>query len=189
MQVLGRQFEDDEEEEDIRKPRATDVHEDPADDSEDEESDGGADDARGRSLSAVKTSKVSHFGTGSSKPRRAKAVIMDWAKSLQKEWESCEPILTEKGERTMRLLKGELPVEWYRNRLMLFYEEHNPEKLNTIDIILEEWQGKEDELLKAVVDKYKTKYEHEEAAAIYEQVGADYNKGRVVTHDVQFGDQ
>lgn len=41
---------------------------------------------------------------------------MEWAKSLQKEWEACEPILTEKGERTMKLLKGELPVEWYRDR-------------------------------------------------------------------------
>ncbi|GMH49470.1 hypothetical protein TL16_g00523 [Triparma laevis f. inornata] len=190
INVLGRQFEDDEEE-DVRQPRPTDVHEDPADDSDYEESDGEADDlGRGRSLSAVQASKTSHFlPSGGTKPRRAKSVIMDWAKSLQKEWEACEPILTEKGERTMKLLKGELPVEWYRNRLMLFYEEHNPDKIQTIDIILDEWQGKEDELLKAVVDKYKTKYEHNEAAAVYDQVGAEYKKGRVETHDVQFGDQ
>lgn len=48
--------------------------------------------------------------------------------------------------RLSQLLKGELPLEFYRNRLIALYEQYNPKKLDTIDHILDEWKGKEDEV-------------------------------------------
>lgn len=38
---------------------------------------------------------------------KAKTVIMDWAKKLQGEWEKCEPVLTEKGEKTLKVRLSE----------------------------------------------------------------------------------
>ena len=105
-----------------------------------------------------------------SKRARAKNVVMNWANKLQAEWQKCEPELTEETDKALTMLKGELPLEFYRQRLALFYEKHNPSKLETVEEVREAWEGKEDELLKAVVDKYKQKMEHAEQERIFEEV-------------------
>ncbi len=104
--------------------------------------------------------------------QRAKArdVVMSWATKLQGTWEKCEPALTTESAQALTLLKGRLPVSFYRDRLVQFYTEHNPEKLDQVDDIMLQWDGKEDELLKAVVEKYKTKVQMEEAARVYENI-------------------
>jgi hypothetical protein len=107
---------------------------------------------------------------GEAERENAKNVVLGWAHKLQEEWSRCEPILTEESEQALTLLKGRLPYEFYRDRLEQFYAKHNPEKLDMIDDIMATWEGKEDELLKAVVDKYKSKVMHEEAEKMLEQI-------------------
>jgi len=51
--------------------------------------------------------------------------------------------------------EGKLPYEFYEARLEEFYRMHKPEKLDMVPEIMARWEGKEDELLKAVVEKYK----------------------------------
>jgi cyclophilin family peptidyl-prolyl cis-trans isomerase len=41
-----------------------------------------------------------------------------------------------------------------KNRLIAFYQKHNPEKLNTVDSTLEKYEGKEDELFRKLEAKY-----------------------------------
>jgi len=106
----------------------------------------------------------------SKKPMTAKNVVMDWADRLQTFYEKCEPTLTTENQGAIALLKGRLPLSFYRDRLFAFYEEHNPEKLETIDDILEQWAGKEDELLKAITDKYKAAKEMADHLATYNEL-------------------
>ena len=42
----------------------------------------------------------------------------------------------------------------YRGEIHAFYEEHNPEKIDQVDRILEQWNGKEDIMLVALHEKY-----------------------------------
>lgn len=123
-----------------------------------------------------------------SKRARAKKNVMNWARRLQKEWVKCEPELTEQTSQALALLKGELPYSFYRRRLCIFYEEHNPAKLNIVDELLQRWEGKEDELLKAVVDKYRTKMEKMEETRIYADVhlggiGAEQREEREIAKE------
>ena len=171
LQVLGRQFEDDEEEEEGRGDKEDEGNEEEDDEDEDAWH---ADESR---MSSVKPDEVPTpmdrgltISGPKSKRARAKNVVMAWAHRLQGEWTKCEPELTENTGKALTMLKGELPVEFYRQRLVLFYEKYNPNKIQTVDEVLEAWEGKEDELLKAVVDKYKQKMEHDENARIYDEV-------------------
>ena len=79
-------------------------------------------------------------------------------------------MLTEESEQALTLLKGKLPYGFYEARLEEFYRMHNPEKLDMVPEIMARWEGKEDELLKAVVEKYKNQVMHEEAERVLEQV-------------------
>lgn len=104
-------------------------------------------------------------GEGGDKPLRARDVVLNWVNKLQTTYEKCEPILTAENVQAIAMLKGRLPVSFYRERLEEFYEQHNPDKLDSIDELLEMWAGKEDELVLQITNKYKAAEEmarHEE---------------------------
>ena len=100
----------------------------------------------------------------------AKATVMAWARRLQSSWTQCEPVLTSESSQALTLLKGRLPYEFYRDRLAEFYSRHNPAKVEEVEAIMERWEGKEDELLRAVVDKYKARVEREGAEVVLERI-------------------
>jgi hypothetical protein len=41
-----------------------------------------------------------------------------------------------------------------RQRLVAFYEQHAPERVNNVDTLLEHFRGREDELVRKVASKY-----------------------------------
>lgn len=42
----------------------------------------------------------------------------------------------------------------HRGELVDFYEAHNPDKLDQVDAILDKYEGREEELMKTLRDKY-----------------------------------
>ena len=89
------------------------------------------------------------------KKSKAREVVIHWAHKLHHAWEKCSPTLTVESETALSLLAGRLPRDFYYDTLVAYYNEHNPDKIYMVDAILDTWEGREDQLLKAVADKYK----------------------------------
>lgn len=53
-----------------------------------------------------------------------------------------------------------------REMLIDFYQKYNPEKVGTIDFILERYQGKESDLLQDLREKYREKISEHELASV-----------------------
>jgi hypothetical protein len=174
MQVLGAPLEDEDEE--YAHRFSNDVRDDDDEDEDDDDDERFAN--RGPRSQTTKSIVFANEVTamderttgGLEKRVPARDHVLKWAHRLQDEWMRCEPVLTEESEQALTLLKGRLPYEFYRDRLEKFYEQHNPEKLDMIDQIMDAWEGKEDELLRAVVDKYKKQVQRDEAEKMLDQI-------------------
>lgn len=70
-----------------------------------------------------------------------------WFKALQKQWEN-----RPKGPETPPIV--EAPKNPHRERLVAFYQMHNPNKIDAVDNVLEKYKGKEDELFEKLEQRY-----------------------------------